>query len=84
MNILVVEDEKKHGGFLRTGLKAQGFVVDFCDNGDKGYAFDRTRTYDAIVLDLTVPGRNGLSILRNLRDQHARMPVILLTARTTI
>ena len=84
MKLLVVEDDKKLGGFLRKGLEAQGFVVDFCDNGDKGYALATTRTYDALVLDIMLPGRDGLSILRNLRDQHATVPVILLTARSSL
>ena len=84
MKILVVEDDKKLGGFLRKGLEAQGFIVDFCDNGDKGYALATSRNYDALVLDIMLPGRDGLSILRNLRDQHATVPVILLTARSTL
>lgn len=84
MKILVVEDDKKLGGFLRKGLEAQGFVVDFCDNGDKGFTLATTRAYDALVLDIMLPGRDGLSILRNLRDQHATVPVILLTARSSL
>ena len=67
MKILVVEDDKKLGGFLRKGLEAQGFVVDFCDNGDEGYTLATTRSYDAVILDIMLPGRDGLSILRNLR-----------------
>jgi len=84
MKILVVEDDKKLGGFLRKGLEAQGFVVDFCDHGDKGYTLATTRSYDALVLDIMLPGRDGLSILRQLRDQHATVPVILLTARSSL
>lgn len=79
--MLVVEDDKKLGGFLRKGLEAQGFVVDYCDHGDDGYTLATTRSYDAIVLDIMLPGRDGLSILRNLRDQRRHTPVILLTAR---
>jgi len=84
MKILVVEDDKKLGGFLRKGLEAQGFVVDLCDHGDKGYTLATTRSYDALVLDIMLPGRDGLSILRQLRDQHATVPVILLTARSSL
>ena len=80
MKILVVEDDKKLGGFLRKGLEAQGFTVDFCDNGDDGFTRAITRSYDALVLDIMLPGRDGLSILRNLRERHSTVPVILCTA----
>jgi DNA-binding response OmpR family regulator len=84
MKVLVVEDDKKLGGFLRKGLEAQGFVVDFSDNGDEGYTLATTRSYDAIVLDIMLPGRDGLSILRNLRERHSTVPVILCTARSAL
>jgi DNA-binding response OmpR family regulator len=84
MKVLVVEDDKKLGGFLRKGLEAQGFVVDFSDNGDEGYTLAATRSYDALVLDIMLPGRDGLSIVRNLRQQHSSVPMILLTARNTL
>ncbi len=84
MKVLAVEDDKKLGGFLRKGLEAQGFVVDYSDNGDEGFTLATTRVYDAIVLDIMLPGRDGLSILRNLRDRHSTVPVILLTARSAL
>ncbi|MEI7733050.1 MAG: response regulator transcription factor [Verrucomicrobiota bacterium] len=84
MKILVVEDDKKLGGFLRKGLEAQGFVVDFSENGDEGFLLATTREYDSIVLDIMLPGRDGLSILRNLRDRKATVPVVLLTARSAL
>ena len=84
MKILVVEDDKKLGGFIRKGLETQGFIVDFCNNGDEGYVLATTRSYDAIVLDIMLPGRDGLSILRNLRDQQSNVSVILLTARSAL
>jgi len=84
VKILVVEDDKKLGGFLRKGLEAQGFTVDFCDDGDDGFALATTRSYDALVLDIMLPGRDGLSILRNLRERHATVPVILCTARSAL
>ena len=65
MKILVVEDDKKLGSLLRKGLEAQGFVVDFSDDGDEGFTLATTRSYDAVVLDIMLPGRDGLSILRN-------------------
>ena len=84
MKILAVEDDKKLGEFLRKGLESRGFVVDFTDNGDEGYILATTRSYDAIVLDIMLPGRDGLSILRNLRDRLSAVPVILLTARSAL
>jgi DNA-binding response OmpR family regulator len=81
---LVVEDDRKLGGLVRKGLEAQGFVVDFTTDGDEGYTLATTREYDAVVLDIMLPGRDGLSILRNLRDQRSHVPVILLTARSAL
>ena len=79
-----MEDDKKLAGLLRKGLETQGFTVDFCANGDDAYALATTRSYDALVLDIMVPGRDGLSILRNLRDQRLAVPVVLVTARSAL
>ena len=79
-----MEDDKKLAGLLRKGLETQGYTVDFCANGDDAYALATTRSYDALVLDIMVPGRDGLSILRNLRDQRLTVPVVLVTARSAL
>ncbi|MCX6956726.1 MAG: response regulator transcription factor [Verrucomicrobia bacterium] len=79
-----MEDDKKLAGLLRKGLESQGFIVDFCDHGDDAYTLATTRPYDALVLDIMVPGRDGLSILRNLRDQRLTVPVVLVTARSAL
>jgi DNA-binding response OmpR family regulator len=84
MKILVIEDEKKIASLIRKGLEAQGFVVDVSHHGDEGYAAVTTRPYDAVVLDIMLPGRDGLSILRNLRERKLSVPVILLTARSEL
>ena len=84
MKVLVVEDDKKLGALVRKGLEAQGFVVDFSDNGDEGFTLATTRSYDALVLDIMLPGRDGLSIVRNLRERRSAVPVILLTARSAL
>lgn len=81
MKILVVEDEKKIASFVRKGLEAQGFVVDVSHHGDEGFTLATTQPYDAVVLDIMLPGKDGLSILRNLRERKNPLPVILLTAR---
>ena len=84
MKVLVVEDEKKIASLLRKGLEAQGFVVELALNGDEGYVLATTRPYDVLVLDIMLPGRDGLSILRNLRERKIALPVILLTARSEL
>lgn len=84
MHILLVEDELKIADFVCMGLKEQGFVVDYCDNGDQGLQRGMEHQYDAIVLDIMVPGQDGLSILKSLRAAGQNTPVILLTARNQL
>ncbi len=84
MKILIIEDEKKIASFIKKGLEAQGFVVDVSHDGDEGYLLVTTRPYDAVVLDIMLPGKDGLSILRNLRERKMAVPVILLTARSEL
>lgn len=81
MRVLVVEDEKKTASFIRKALQAEGFAVDLCHNGDDGLAAARTTPFDAIVLDIMLPGRDGLSLLRQLRERRNTTPVLLLSAR---
>lgn len=82
MKVLIIEDEKKIASFIRKGLEATGFVLDVSHNGDEGFTLATTRPYDAIVLDIMLPGKDGLSILRQLRERKMAVPVILLTARS--
>lgn len=84
MRVLVVEDQERIATFIEKGLKEQGFVVDMTRDGDDGYALATTEPYDAIVLDIMLPGRDGLSILRNLRKKGNNVPVLLLTARSEL
>ena len=81
MRLLVVEDEKKTASFIRKALQAEGFAVDVCHNGDDGLAAARATPFDAIVLDIMLPGRDGLSLLRQLRETRHTTPVLLLSAR---
>lgn len=84
MKILFIEDDRKIGSFVQKGLKEHGFIVDLFEDGDEGYFHATTKAYDVIVLDIMLPGRDGLSILRNLREQKNTVPVILLTARSAL
>src|SRR5712671_4187248 len=81
MRVLVVEDEKKTAAFVRKALQAEGFAVDVCHNGDEAWAAVRLTPFDAIVLDIMLPGRDGLSLLRLLRERQNPTPVLLLSAR---
>jgi DNA-binding response OmpR family regulator len=81
MRVLVVEDEKKTASFIRKALQEEGFAVDVCHNGDDGLAAARATPFDAIVLDIMLPGRDGLSLLRQLRERQNTTPVLLLSAR---
>jgi DNA-binding response OmpR family regulator len=81
MRVLVVEDEKKTASFIRKALQAEGYAVDVCHNGDEALAAPSATPYDAIVLDIMLPGRDGLSVLRRWRQQNNRIPVLLLSAR---
>ncbi|MDF7825090.1 response regulator transcription factor [Pontiellaceae bacterium B12227] len=82
MKVLVIEDEEKIHTFVRKGLEARGFSVEVSDNGDDGFAAASSGEQDVILLDIMLPGRDGLSILKELRAAGNATPVIILTART--
>jgi DNA-binding response OmpR family regulator len=84
MRILVVEDEKKIASFVQRGLKECGFVVEVVHRGDEALEIILDNHFDAVVLDIMLPGRDGLSILRILRQRANSVPVLILTARGEI
>ena len=84
MRILVVEDERKIALFVQKGLKECGFVVDMVHHGDEALAVILNNHFEAVVLDIMLPGRDGLSILRALRQKSNAVPVLILTARGEI
>ncbi|MDB6016218.1 MAG: Two component transcriptional regulator, winged helix family [Pedosphaera sp.] len=81
MRILVVEDEKKTASFIRKALQAESFAVDVAHDGADALLLAAQTPFDAIVLDIMLPGRDGLSVLRQLREQKNNTPVLLLSAR---
>ena len=81
MRVLVVEDEKRLAAGLRTGLEAEGFAVDVALNGTKGLWMARESAYDAIVLDIMLPGTNGYRVCASLRAGGVWTPILMLTAK---
>lgn len=84
MRALIVEDDAGIRRFLHRGLKEAAFAVDVAEDGDAGYEMARAAPYDVIILDLMLPGRDGLSILRELRESGDVTPVLCLTARDAV
>jgi two-component system copper resistance phosphate regulon response regulator CusR len=84
MHILIVEDEKKTAGFLKRGLAEHGFTVDVSHRGDEGLRMAQTGSYDAVILDIMLPERDGWSILKELRSGGKHVPVLCLTARDSV
>ncbi len=81
MRVLVVEDERKTASFIRKALRAEGFAVDVTHHGEDALQLATTVPYDAVVLDIMLPGRDGLSVLRQRRERRNPVPVLLLSAR---
>ena len=84
MKVLVVEDEPLMAGFISRGLRDNGYAVDVAGDGDQALATVETGAYDLIMLDLRLPGRDGLSICRELREREFRSPILMLTAMDSV
>ena len=84
MRILVVEDEKKIAGFVKRGLKEEGYAVDVAADGDEGYELASVNDYDLIILDLMLPKCDGVTLCKKLRADKLEAPVIMLTAKTSV
>ncbi len=83
MRILLVEDDLLIGDGVRAGLEQEGYTVEWLENGLDATAALEAEPFDAMVLDLGLPGLNGKEILRGLRERQSEMPVLILTARDT-
>ncbi|OAM87664.1 response regulator transcription factor [Termitidicoccus mucosus] len=84
MRILVVEDDARIASFVVKGLKQEGYAADHAPDGDTALALASTTTYDAAVVDVMLPGLDGLSLVRRLRAQGAGLPVLFLSARSSV
>jgi DNA-binding response OmpR family regulator len=82
--LLIVEDQKKLLNSLKTGLEEEGYEVITAATGEQGYYAATTETVDAIVLDLMLPGRDGIRVLQDLRSNGFAKPVLILTARDAV
>lgn len=84
MKILVIEDDPTVGEFVRRGLEEQRWHTDLCNNGLEGERLALSQPYDLVVLDMRLPGRNGLDVLRTLRARGFERPVLVLTAQDAV
>ncbi len=84
MRILVVEDDAKMAELLRRGLSKEGHAVDIAGDGVKGLEKGQSQPFDAIVLDIMLPGLDGLHVARRLRSSGVRAPILMLTARDSV
>lgn len=84
MRILVIEDEQKVARALREGLEAEGYEVAAAATGEEGFFLVNAETFDLVILDLMLPGRDGLEVLGTLRKRGLQTPVLILTARDAI
>jgi DNA-binding response OmpR family regulator len=81
LRILVVEDEKKVASFLEKGLREEGYAVDVAHDGADGLMKALVHDYDLVLLDVLMPGKSGLEVVRELRSRERTTPVLMLTAR---
>jgi len=84
MHLLLVEDERKVASFIARSLKETGHTVDVADTGEKGLEMAGRVSFDAILLDIRLPGMNGIQVCRELRESKIEAPILMLTARSLV
>ena len=84
MRILLAEDERKVASFIARTLRENSYAVDIADTGEKALELGREVNYDAILLDVRLPGISGIEVCRELRQRGIESPVMMLTARTLV
>jgi DNA-binding response OmpR family regulator len=84
MRILVIEDDRKVANFISSGLEQEGYAVDVLHEGTAAGAQALACDYDAVVLDLMLPGRSGFQVLRDIRARKAALPILILTAKDSL
>jgi heavy metal response regulator len=83
MRILVVEDEKKVAAFIKRGLEEEGYTVDVAYDGGEGVQLAENTSYDLLIMDVMLPKKDGLTVVKELRQAGRSTPVLMLTARDT-
>ncbi|MBM9606376.1 response regulator [Desulfopila inferna] len=84
MRVLLIEDDEKIASFIEKGLKESGFLVDSAGEGNTGLSLALTNPYDAAVVDIMLPGLDGLSIIEEMRRRQVETPVLILSARQSV
>ncbi|MBA2271008.1 MAG: response regulator transcription factor [Chthoniobacterales bacterium] len=84
MRLLVVEDDRKLASYIVKGFQEAGFAVDHCADGEHGLVMATGNEYDAAVIDIMLPGLNGLALVQELRKQHSDVPVLILSAKASV
>lgn len=84
MRILIIEDEKEIGSFLKSSLTAECFVVDQADDGEQGSYMARTNDYDLVILDYQLPLKNGKQVCQEIRQKNKDIPIIILSANDQV
>src|SRR5882724_13601542 len=84
MRILIIEDDTALASFIRKGLEAEHYAVDTAPEGEQGRSMALEFDYDLVILDLNLPGIDGLAVLKSLRQRKPGLPVMILTARSRV
>ncbi len=84
MRLLLLEDDRRTADFIAKGLDQEGYAVDSSQDGEEGLHLALTEPYDAAVIDIMLPGRDGLSIIDEMRRRHVATPVIVLSAKASL
>jgi len=84
MKVLIVEDEAKTAAYLKKGLEENGYVADVAEDGEVGAYMAGQGSYELVILDVMLPGKDGWSVLRDLRQRRNQVPVLFLTARDSV
>ncbi len=84
MNVLIIEDDKQISSYVSNGLRQAGFTVSAAATGDEGYRMAAGSAYDAIIVDIMLPGMDGITVIEKLRGQGIYTPVIILSAKNTL
>ncbi len=84
MKLLIVEDDHKIASFIAKGMREAGFLVDVCHDGEEGLEYGRSNRYDAAVIDIMLPGIDGLQVIERLRAEKISTPVLILSAKQSV